>query len=310
MNVTEAVADWRKYREQMVRLRLVAESTYDNQTAIALQLQRALGQHHLHDLRKSHIELWMGERLLTCSPVTVRGEMNVLRQIIRWCVDEGHLVTPPRFPKLAVPNVEAALPSDEAFRWMLAHVPPKHAAALEFMMLTGLSPHELERVQGQDMRLPPLPGGGIYALGIGQRLDFAVKQPSRKRWVPCNGRARDIWFEAAAGMSALTDHPFPKVDAMQKAIRRAVAGAVIEYDGSAEGLERAQRIAREALHITPKLMRKWFASKVAGQQPEHVLQRLMGHAPGSPITRRHYVRSSEAEVGAAVTGVAVGGGGL
>lgn len=280
MNVTEALAAWRSYREQMVRLHLVAESTYDNQTAIVLQLQRAFGDRPLDQLRKSHIELWMGERLQTCAPVTVRGEMNVLRQVLNWCVDEGHLPAKPRFPTLSVANVEADLPSDEAFLWVLANVPPQHGAALELMMLTGLSPHELERCQVRDM------DDGV--LSIGMRADFPVKQESRRRKVPLNPRADTLWCQWAFGRRP-DHHPFPGVDAMQKAIRRAtVAGGTWGAP-----VKRLGPLGAEA--ITPKLMRKWFASKVAGEQPEHVLQRLMGHAPGSPITRRHYVRSSEGQ---------------
>lgn len=299
MNVTEAFQAWVDYRRKMADLKMVAGSTYINQTAIAHQLGSALGFHALAGLRKSHIELWMGERLRTCSPLTVRGELNVLRQVLRWCQDEGHLVTLPRLPKLSVPSVESALPSDEAFAWVLAHVPPQHAAALEFMMLTGLSPHELERVQVRDATR--FQGTYPDQLGIGMRPDFAVKQPSRRRWVPLNGRARVLWFEATAGAISDVLHPFPKVEAMQKAIRRAVDAAP-KLGSHPRAIPPAS-----VAHVTPKLMRKWFASKVAGEQPEHVLQRLMGHAPGSPITRKHYVRSTDDQQAKAVADVGLPG---
>ncbi|MGW8135414.1 tyrosine-type recombinase/integrase [Sphingomonas zeae] len=293
MNVTEALHVWRSYREQMVRLHLVAESTYENQAAIVLQLQRALGHHQLDGLRKSHIELWMGERLQTCAPVTVRGEMNVLRQVLNWCVDEGHLLAKPRFPTLSVANVEADLPSDEAFLWVLAHVPEQHSRALEFMMLTGLSPHELERLQVRDESGTMFLETGRSTISIGMRPDFPVKQESRRRPVPLNRRAADIWYQAASGREP-TAAVFPSVAAMQKAIRRAVDNPP-DIPFSPTGTDR----------VTPKLMRKWFASKVASQQPEHILQRLMGHAPGSPITRRHYVRSSEGQGRDAVASVTI-----
>lgn len=288
MNVRESFEAWRDYRRKMADLGLVAGSTFKNQSAIVDQLQNRLGFHALVGLRKSHIELWMGERLQSCSPLTVRGELNVLRQVLRWCQDEGHLTTLPRLPKLSVPSVESALPGDDAFRWVLANVPPQHAAALEFMMLTGLSPHELERVQVRDVG-----GSAGPVLFIGQRPDFQVKQPSRRRDIRLNERAAVIWFEAAAGAISDVLHPFPKVDAMQKAIQRATAPVAGRPDGAAA--------------ITPKMMRKWFASKVAGEQPEHVLQRLLGHAPGSPITRRHYVRSTDEQQHAAVAGVGLAG---
>jgi integrase len=101
-----------------------------------------------------------------------------------------------------------------------------------------------------------------------------------------------LWFEACAGRSD-EDVVFPAVAAMQKAIRRTTADVPL-------GLNPARL---EAANISPKLMRKWFASKVAADQPEHVLQRLLGHAPGSPITRRHYVRSTDEQVERAAAGV-------
>jgi integrase len=291
MNVSEALSAWTTYRIKLAALDLVAKSTVANQTNIATVLSMGLGDHRLEDLRKSHIEIWMGERLRTCQPVTVRGELNVLRQVLNWCLDEQLVAAKPRFPTLSVANIEAALPSDEAFLWVLANVPTNHAIALEFMMLTGLSPHELERVQVKDERQ------GGAAIGIGQRDDFPVKQPSRRRIVPLNGRARQLWFAAATGSMPLNNAPFPNVAAMQKAIQRATTPA------AGKGMVPTMPIG--AADITPKLMRKWFASKVSNDQPEHVLQKLMGHAPGSPITRRHYVRSNDEQGRDAVAGVSV-----
>jgi integrase len=282
ITVRQAVDQWDLYRFRMLELGLVRSSTHANQSAIAERLIEGLGERTLSGLRKSHIELWIGERLKTCSPVTVRGELNVLRQILNWCIDEQLMVAKPRLPTLSVPSTEVALPPDEAFMWVLTAAPPQHAMALEFMMLTGLAPHELERVQARDV--------AIYkTLEIGMRSDFQVKQPSRRRTIPLNGRASSIWFQVAQGKRP--DYPvFPTVAAMQKAIYRLreLAG-----DRAPPGVEQ----------ITPKLMRKWFASKVSNEKPEHVLQRLMGHAPGSPITRRHYVRSTDDQLADAVEGL-------
>lgn len=285
----DAAREWMEYRHRLMELGIVRESTRCNQAAIARDLLQRLGEHPLDHLRKSHIELWMGGRLQSCSPITVRGEMNVLRQILRWCVDEGTLAVPPRMPKLSVPATEDPLPSDEAFLWVLANTRQHIAQALEFMMLTGLSPHELERVQVRDIG-----GSSSPVLFIGRRPDFAVKQESRRRDIRLNMRAMQLWFETAAGLPA-TASPFPRVDALQKAISRAVANG--------KNLAKLVAVPDGIEHVTPKMMRKWFASKVAGEQPEHVLQRLMGHAPGSPITRRHYVRSSDEQTAAAVDAV-------
>ena len=281
MTLRAAIGAWLLYRSRMADLQLVAPSTLANQTAIGNVLTVGLGHFQLDALRKSDIDLWAGERLQTHAPVTVRAEVNVLRQILNWCVDESMLGARPRLPTIQVPTTEQALPSEEAFLWALRSVPANHQAALEFLMLTGLSPHEAERLQVRDWKAPG-------QVGIGMRSDFRVKTPSRRRFVPLNERAQQLWETMTAGLRPLSP-VLPKGGAMQKALVRAR-----KADPSAPA---------DALRITPKMMRQWFASHVADDHPEHVLQRLLGHAPGSKITRQHYVRSSDDALVGAVAGV-------
>lgn len=282
-----AMIQWCLHRQRMVDLGLVAGSTAANQGQIASTLVTHLGPIALKELRKSHVEIFIGERKKTCAPITIQGELNVLRQFLNWCVDEMLLGKMPRLPTVKVANVEQPLPSDAAFTWVLNRLGPRMSQALEFMLLTGLAPHELERVQVRDLDTMSMNEKQVR-LGIGQRDDFAVKQESRRRWVPLNQKAESIWIIWSSGLP-IDANPFPTVDAMQKSIWR---------------LRRAHPSAPAGVNeITPKTMRKWFASKVSGDQPEHVLQRLLGHAPGSPITRKHYVRSSDEQQSAAVEGV-------
>lgn len=315
MLTSNALTMWLAYRGQLRKLGLVATSTITNQSLIVLRLKEKLGDIELDQLRKSSIEIYAGERLATCAPITVRGELNVLSQALNWCVDEGHLVARPKMPTVKGSKPEAALPPDEAFLWHLANLPTGTARALEMMMLTGLSPHELERVEVRDVVLPAawlVPKGTIIIggrqcgrtpkLGIGQRPDFAVKQEVRRRWVPLNGRAMQLWFEATAGMQPTT-RPFPSVEAMQTAMRREVQAL---SEGPALANSRLFHVEPPAGIglITPKMGRQWFASKSAQKDvPENVLQRLLGHAPGSPITRRHYIRSSDEQLQNAVDGM-------
>jgi integrase len=285
--LAEACTAWCLYRDRMADLGLVATSTNLNQSQIvAASIIPALGAIELDSLRKSDIDIWVGERLASRQPVTVRAELNVLRQILNWCVDEQMLGVRPRLPTVQVPNTEKALPSDDAFVWALAAVPENHRAALELMMMTGLSPHEAERLQVRDFH-PTVAGIGA-ALGIGRRPDFKVKTASRSRWVPLNKRALELWVVVTEGKRPL-DPALPSSCAMQKALARARAA-----DPTAP---------EDARRITPKLMRQWFASHVSDDVPEKVLQRLLGHSPGSKITRRHYVRSTDAALAKAVGGL-------
>lgn len=285
ITVAQACDRWAVYRARMVELDLVARSTYSNQLQVAGAIVAGLGTVALDDLRKSDIDIWIGERRQTHAPITVRAELNVLRQILNWCVDEQLLGQRPRLPTVQVPNEEQPLPSDAAFVWALRAVPVHHCSALEFMMLTGLSPHEGERLQVRDYRHVANNDGGI---AIGHRPDFKIKTPSRRRIVPLNERARLLWNMMASGKRPI-EQVLPRSAAMQKALARARS-----LDDAAPD---------DAHRITPKLMRQWFASKVSGDSPEHVLQRLLGHAPGSKITRRHYVRSAERQLTDAVEGL-------
>lgn len=280
--ITDTIEQWTTYRAELAQAGAIAASTFKSQSAIARVLELSFGHIMLGSLRKSVIDLFVARRLQNHKPVTVHGEIVIFRQILNWAIDEKLLDAMPRFPTVSVPNIEQALPSNEDFLWYLVNLPQKHSDALEFMLLTGLAPHELERLQTQDY------DEGKNEIHIGYRPDFFIKQASRRRAIPLNHRATGIWWLRAAGKE-LDYHPFPKSAAIQKAMRRlflSSPAAPIAADG-----------------LTPKMMRKWFASVVAKQHAEEVLQRLLGHAPGSPITRRHYVRSTDAEARVATDAV-------
>lgn len=271
MNITTLAQNWLAYRARLVELGSIAPSTHANQTQIVSTICKTLGQLDTVALRKSHVDLFIASRRIKCKPGTVSGELDVLRQILNFAVDEQIIPARPRLASVPIPNVETPLPSDEDYAWYLRTMAPKHGDALQFMLLTGLAPHELERLHVCDLN------ADAAEIRIGQRADFRVKQPSRRRSIPLNVAAARLWFEHAAGLpqDAVL---WPSAAALQKAMRR-------------HFLARSDAPAR-ADGLTPKMMRKWFASKIATKHSEAVLQSLLGHAPGSPITRRHYVRSS------------------
>ncbi|TKD50540.1 tyrosine-type recombinase/integrase [Sphingomonas baiyangensis] len=271
------VDQWLAYRARLTALGSIARSTYANQAKIGRALCVQLGDIPLAGLRKSHIDVYAAARLQTCAAITVHEEVALLAQILTWAIDERLLADRPRMPIVSVPNIERPLPGDEDFAWYLRTLPARHADALEFMLLTGLAPHELERLQVRDATTD--------AIAIGGRPDFQVKRESRRREVPLNRTARAIWIRATLGR-ALDAHPFPTVAAMQKAMRR----HFLDRDDAPPAAD----------GLTPKMMRKWFASRIAHGHSEALLQTLLGHAPGSPVTRRHYVRTSQAERRAAV----------
>ena len=270
MTFKDAVELWLGYRAKLVEVEMLEASTHRSSGKTATMWIEHLGEWSLIEVKKSLVELALGRMSKTRSPVTQQGDMKVLNQIFNWCVDEGYLAQKPRMPVVKVPLVEQELPSDDDFVAAINAVGDKHQRALRFMMLTGLAPHECERLREGDYNK------ARDAIGIGMRDDFAVKTASRRRWVPMNDEARSL----------VPYIPFPSVSATEKA------------------LQRARHNMPDTAHcITPKMMRKWFSSKLAHDCAEHVLQRLLGHAPGSKVTRQHYVRSNQADIEHAVSGL-------
>ena len=105
-----------------------------------------------------------------------------------------------------------------------------------------------------------------------------------------NKRASTILLQMTLGMPD-TGLAFPSRESTEKAIQRMRK----RHPDAPAGVER----------ITPKMMRQWFASKISGDVAENVLQALLGHAPGSSVTRRHYVRSNEAQRVDAVSNLSI-----
>lgn len=275
--VGEIISDWLTFRAQLAQLDGIAPSTETKQRNAANVLHKGLGGIDLAQLTASKIQLWAAARAKVVAPSTLDGECRLLAQILNWAVDEGTIAQRPKVPHITVPNIEPELPADEIFCWYLTNLADRHSQALEFMLLTGLAPHELARLQPRDMT--------ATGLRIGERDDFRVKAEARRRVVVLNPRAALIWSTWSYGLR--DDAPvFPKEGTLQKAMKRS--------GGPDEG------------KATPKTMRKWFASKVAAEHSEAVLQRLLGHSPGSKVTRKHYVRSNAEQLAAAVDGLSIG----
>ena len=286
MTLAQAIAVWLKFREKLAELDAIANSTLENQRKIAALWSDKLGHRLLSELRKSDLDIAVAQLAKTRRPVTLQADVSCLAQILNWCEDEGFIDRRPRLPTIQVDELDHDLPPDAAFMWMLQNVTPSHhGEALEFMLLTGLAPHELERLQRGDYNMKG------RCIEIGLRDDFFVKTPARRRRIPLNVRAMQIWERAVLAVRDDPEgSPFPSVEAMEKAIQRT--------------RQRAQHPPEGIEQVTPKMMRKWFSSKLAsGEVAEHVLQRLLGHRPGSKITRKHYVRAQAADIADAVDGL-------
>jgi integrase len=237
----------------------------------------AMGDDDINLLVASRFELYMAHRAHAgIAAATINQEMSFTQTVLRWADREKLPVSLTTTPRMKVEATEERIPDMATVASVIDSMPPHHRDAARFMAATGVSPHELERIAPCDI--------AANELHIGKRAGFFVKVAARRRTIPLNAEAVAIATRVAEGREP-TVPMFPRRAAIAKALRRA-------------------RTRRDA-NITPKAMRSLFASMVALKQPEHVLQPLLGHAPGSPTTRRHYMRSNNDTLRAAVAGVSI-----
>jgi integrase len=259
-----AYNDWLFHSGKLVAEGAKAASTQRNQARIGNLLVRDFGPTPVEDIRRPLVELYVARRRSAgISPTTINAELIVLKAILNHAVEIGHLEEAPRIKRLQAPIVEKDLPDPELVKEFVSTLPPQHRLPLLFSMLTGASWHEVERLGWKDVDFRP----GVIRIG-----HTTPKTQARKRELPMSKAARAILHEAHDATGGV--------------------GPVFPKAGSTRAYVNSHR-TRKYGAISPAVMRKVFASMAANEVPEHILQRLLGHAPGSPVTRRHYVRSTK-----------------
>lgn len=209
----------------------------------------------------------------TVKSSTINHELQVLRSILTYASDAGLLsADPPRVRSMPNPTIEEDLPDTAVIAAIVDRLPPHHAMALRFSALTGLSWHEVQRLQWRDI------DPWRKLINVGRRSTFITKTAARIRSVP------------------ITKEVATLLRRVQGAQRGTVAGEAPVFPaagGTAKALLRDRRHGEP--EVTPAMMRKLFSATLAAKRvPEAQLQRLLGHAPGSKVTRKHYIRSQAA----------------
>ena len=272
--ITKTVID---HRFELARLGQGSRATVLVSQRRARPIVAAIGTMQVNRITRSALEIYCAQRAAAgIAHTTVNQEMSFLQTVLRSAQADGVPVSLTSTPRLKVEAIEKPIPMANAVAKVLELLPAHHADAMRFMATTGISPHELERVAPCDI--------SSQGLHIGQRGGFKVKVAARRRIVPLNKQAREIAVRAMTGRKP-EEPMFPRRGATAKAL------SLVQ--------------AREGERISPKTMRSLFASMVAMTEPEHILQPLLGHSPGSPTTRRHYTRSNLASLGQAVSGIAL-----
>jgi integrase len=276
---SELADEWQRYSEGLVMLAQKRPGTHKNQMKVLRTLREKWDSTRLSEITRPAIKIFAGERAATgLKSTTVNAELRVLSAILHYAEEQGYIPEAPRIPYLPEPMEERDLPSPALVQEFVNTLPSYHRLPLLMSLYTGMSWHEICRLRWKDI--------GPVSIKIG--FDgMQVKTGLRRRELPITPAVREIVREARAQKGELAGDGSPVFPS---------APATRQY------------LVRQRTHkygmISPSVMRKVFASMVAEASPEHVLQKLLGHAPGSRVTRKHYIRSHKDAMKEAMSDVA------
>jgi integrase len=259
----------------MVRAKQKTTGTHRVQFAVMASLVNFFRVENIEDVNNRMAMEYIADRVEAgLAPSTINAHLRVLRTLLNFAQDAGYITEVPRLRSVRERIKNDTLPDPKTVEAFLKTLDQRHADALRFSQWTGLSWHEVERIEWQDITT----NGTTTSLEIGERFDFTTKTEQRRRTLPLSMIARNLLKEIGRGSP--TDKIFPAAKGTRDHMNRM---RTHKFGG-----------------ITPATMRKMFASAVARTAPEVVLQKLLGHAPGSTVTRKHYVRDIEGDLYAAM----------
>lgn len=288
LTVEEAVTQWEQYDEDRVA------TLKKQRISLATDLYRLkavkafFSGRSLDEIGEPQLLAYQKNRLAAgYSPASINSEVRSLKKVLGWAHRNQFIEAIPVVERIPESRLEAVVvPTQEEVHRIIAALPNETVPLVWFLALTGCRPGEaynltwdsVDEVNGW-VEITPKDGwrpknpNSIRRLPIdGMLLELIRKQPKEGRFV----------FPS-------TTPPDKARTNMRKAFATAVTAAKIMRSG------------KPTLKITPKSLRKAFACWQANQglHPS-VLQALMGHAPGSVVTNKHYIKADEEAMRAAV----------
>jgi integrase len=288
ITVEDAVKQWELYDEDRVATLKKQRVSLDTDLYRLKAVQAYFTGCCLDEIGEGELVAYQKNRLAAgYSPASINSEIRSLGKVFRWAVKQKLLDAVPtveRIPEQLLADV--VVPTLEEVRRIIDALPKENVAVVWFLALTGCRPGEaynltwdcVDEVNGW-VEIRPKDG-------------WKPKNPSSIRRLPVEGMLLDL-IRQQPKVSRLV---FPSTVDPEKArtnMRKAFASAVKKA--------KIVRNGKPVLDIKPKYLRKAFATWQAEQGTHpRLLQALMGHAPGSTVTDRHYIKPQEEAMRAAV----------
>ena len=291
LTFAEATLRWADEERDRVETLKKRASTLEADEHRLKALKAFLGAYDLSAIsRKTLIEYQKWRLNAGRKPRTINSELGTFGLVIKWAIVNQYLDDVPKVERIPVVRHTVVVPTQEEAVRVIAALPAKLRPVLWLIAETGCRKGEafnltwdcVDEVNG--------------FVEIRSNLGWTPKTQSSEREIPLSpGLVSAIRVLPKVGPFVFPGMvPGKPMDNMRKALRTAVEQA---------GIRRHGRPVNLTLHSFRKAYATWQARRGID---ENVLQSLLGHAPGSRVTRQYYVQAQQEDRLAAVIALPIG----
>lgn len=279
MTLVDAISDWTEHEQIRVR------SKKKTSVALATDLARLkavvsfFGDVDVGTITGDWISRYQADRIEDgISPATANSDVRSLMKVLRYAEKIGVISKLPDWSKSAEDSENrGGVPTESEMVGTIAALKdPEDRTLARLMAQNGLRQGEAFSLEWSDVDFDQ------KLIWIGFRRNFRPKTSTSNRIIyPTNSLLEELRTLHEKRRSETLVFPSKKDPQKQrvdfkKALRTAACTAGVSAD------------------ITPQVLRRFFATRQAESGvPEHLLQKDLGHAVGSSVTKQYYIRSQD-----------------
>jgi len=275
----EALTDqWLGHQKTRVMLAKKKQSSLDTDRNRLKSVLPRIGGQYLDGFDTELLEWYQVQRLGDgVAPDTVNSDIRLVRKVINWGNQRKIDCSMPPIEPLQAAKRDVYIPTPEEMSKVLANVCNKTRPVVRFILETGCRAGEAYNLRWEHLDLVNLE----VTIRAGETWTPKTKHSIRS--IPIS---KEI-AEELSGLPRVSEFVFPGRDPKKPInhVRKGLAAAVKKA-----GLMHKGNPVKLCVHDLRKINASWRAMSGV---PERVLQDLLGHAPGTPVTAKHYVFSSE-----------------
>ena len=285
VHLVTAITDWAKDEELRVLTLKKRAKTLETDLYRLKAVVAHFGDVDLASISADDLARYQAARLKDGrKPVTINGELNILRLVFNWAIKKGYVKEAPVCERVPVRPAQAIIPTPEEVVRIIDALPSYLKPLIRFLAETGCRKGEAIHLTWDCVDEI----GGFAE--IRSREGWTPKTQQSERRIPLSqGLLAELRSLPKSGIYVFAgEDPDQPLGEFRKTWARAVKTARILRGG-------------KPVHLPVKSLRKAHATWQAERGvAESVLQGLMGHARGSRITRQFYVQVTDEAKRAAV----------